>query len=280
MHENEHNLLIVGLPDAGKTSFIHSVDDVLQNATTSDCLRSYALATDRTYLEEEKPQFRAGKKLKPTDRTPQAIPPELLFEHPATGLRGRLFLPDLGGEIFQDQWIDRRWFLSYRDDLKKLSGALVFVRADVPAANQELLGVLAQFPKGGPKHAAFDPKKASPQAQIVDVLQFIAIKGEFSRPLKVAVMISAWDTVEKPSNLQPKEPAAFLAREWPLLDQYLECNEDQFTSRIYGVSALGGTEEELKGLRKLPPQDRVKIVDDSGSSKDLTRPLRWLLGLD
>src|ERR1051325_8787877 len=116
MNPNEHNVLIVGLPEAGKTSFIQAVDDLLQSPTTNDSLRSYGLAPDRTYLELKKPQCRAGKKLKHTERNPRGSPPELLFEHPATSLRGRLFLPDLSGEVFQDQWIDRNWTESYRDD--------------------------------------------------------------------------------------------------------------------------------------------------------------------
>ena len=77
-----------------------------------------------------------------------------------------------------------------------------------------------------------------------------------------------------------QDPRAFLAREWPLLDQYLRSNAETFVRKVYGVSALGGTEEELKELSRVPPQDRVNLVEDTQSSKDLTRPLRWLLKLD
>jgi hypothetical protein len=280
MSENDYNLLIVGLPETGKTSFIHAVDDLLQNPPTTAALRSYGLALDRTYLERDKEKYRAGGSLKHTERSLQEAPPELWFEDPVTKHKGRLFLPDLRGEIFQDQWTDRKWTQSFRDDLKTISGALAFVRADMPASNQELLGKMATLAPSGAQPAPFDPNKASSQVQLVDVLQFIASKGPIPHPLKVAVMISAWDTVEKPANKQPKTPSMFLAKEWPLLDQYLRANTSVFTSKIYGVSALGGTEAELKEMVRLPPQDRVKLVEDTQSSKDLTRPLRWLLGLD
>ena len=158
---------------------------------------------------------------------------------------------------------------------------LVFVRADTPASNQEMLGVMATLPENEGKPVPWDPRKASQQVQLVNVLQFIAVSGEISRPLKAAVLISAWDTVEKPANRQPKNPDLFLNREWALLDQYLRANRDTFVTSIYGVSALGGNEEELRGeLGKLPPPDRVKLVEGTESSKDLTRPLRWLLALD
>ena len=134
MDENEHQLLVVGLPETGKTSYIHAVDDLLQSPPTPEALRSYGLARDRSYLERDKQRFRAGRKLVHTERSLQEAPPELWFEDPITGRRGRLFVPDLRGEIFQDEWTDRRWTESYSNDLKTISGVLVFARADTPGA--------------------------------------------------------------------------------------------------------------------------------------------------
>ena len=277
MEDNTHTFLIVGLPEAGKTSFILAVDDLLQQPQTAESLRSYGLADDRSYLERFKAVYRRGEKLKKTERNLQGPPPELLFEDPISGQNGRLFLPDVSGEVFQDQWVDRKWEISYKHDLNGLGGLLLFVRADVPATNQEILGELTKLPIDERKAIPWDPKKASPQVQLVEVLQFIATRGSLSSPLKIAVLISAWDTVLKPGNLQPKEPEPFMAREWPLLDQYLRTNERSFTTRIYGVSALGGTEEELKTLNDIPPQERVRIFYGNQVSRNLTLPLQWLM---
>ena len=79
---------------------------------------------------------------------------------------------------------------------------------------------------------------------------------------------------------QAPTPDKFFRKDWALLAQYLAGNSRTFDFRVYGVSALGGTFEELKELRKLPPAERVKIVEDSAQSRDLTRPVRWLLELD
>lgn len=280
MEENDYQLLIVGLPEAGKTSFIHVLDDLLQRPQSPDALRSYGLAPDRTYLERDKEKFRGGKKIVHTHRSLEEAPPELWFEDPKTARKGRLFLPDLRGEIFQDQWIDRRWAESYRDNLKNVRGILLFIRADTPASNQELLGVMVNMRKDARKPLSWEPRKASPQVQLVDVLQFIDTRGTITRPMKLAVMVSAWDTVDKPDNMQPKDPASFVTREWPLLDQYLRANSATYLSRVYGVSALGGTKEELRELSRLPPQKRARIVDGAVSGNDLTRPLRWMLSLD
>jgi GTPase SAR1 family protein len=279
MEEHDYQLLIVGLPEAGKTSFIHALDDLLQRPQSPDALRSYGLALDRTYLERDKKTFRAGKKIVHTHRSLEDAPPELWFEDPKTKRKGRLFIPDLRGETFQDQWTDRRWAESYRDDLNKIRGILLFIRADTPASNQELLGAMVTMRKDTANPLPWEPRKASPQVQLVDVLQFIDTRGNITRPIKLALMVSAWDTF-KPDSKQPKDPGSFVTREWGLLDQYLRANSSTYLSKVYGVSALGGTEEELKELSRLPPQKRARIVDGLVSGNDLTRPLRWMLGID
>ena len=124
-------------------------------------------------------------------------------------------------------------------------------------------------------------EEASKQVKLVDLLQFVAELRE--RPLRIAVAISAWDLVEQTAERHtPKDPSLFLSKEWPLLAQYLEGNSDAFPFRVFGVSARGGgtTAEEIERLTKLVhPRDRVILVDGNHRSNDLTRPVRWLLGL-
>lgn len=278
MSATPQQLLIAGLADAGKSSFIHAVDDLLHHPAADDALRASGLAEDRIYLEKEKSSFRAGEELERTKRTPLGAPPELLFEDPKSGLKGRLFLPDVSGEIYRDQWVDRIWDKSYADSLKHVSGILLFARADLAASNAELLGPLIDPEKPVEAVKEWDPRNASSQVQLVDVLQFIATHGDFARPLRVGLIFSAWDTMAKMGEQAPT-PDAFLRTDWALLDQYLSTNVDTFTTKVYGVSALGGTREEMRELRKLAPSDRVKIVDGKDVSRDLTKPLRWLLKL-
>jgi hypothetical protein len=272
--------LIIGLPESGKTSFIQALDEILQNPPVPEALRTSGLAHDRSYLEKDKAKFRSGKKLDRTDRNVQGAPPELWFLDPSDNTDGRIFLPDLSGEIYRDQWVEREWSTRFRDDLLKIAGILAFVRADIPASNVELLGELLHVvPKQESTLRPWEPKKSSAQVQLVDVLQFVAGHRRIKKPLPLALLISAWDTIDKPGNNLPRDPSHFLAQEWPLVSQYLESNSETFVSRVYGVSALGGSEEELKELREIPPHERVKLVDKENSSRDLTRPLRWLLQL-
>jgi hypothetical protein len=279
MQTETSTFLMIGLPEAGKTSFLLALDEMLQEPPTTEALRGYGLAADRSYLERFKSVYRRGEKLKKTERKLQGAPTELWFEEPSSGKRGKLFLPDVDGELFQDQWADRQWELSYKDSLRNISGILLFVRADLQASNQEMLGELAALMPEESAKVPFNPKKASAQVQLVEVLQFIACSDLELPRLRVAVIVSAWDTVLKPNNLQPKHPARFLEREWPLIDQYLRTNPEHFQFEIYGVSALGGNEEELKVLSDLPPQQRVAIVHGDDQSRDLTLPLKWLMAV-
>ena len=127
------------------------------------------------------------------------------------------------------------------------------------------------------------------QVKLVDLLQFVAESGERAQPIRIAVILSAWDLVEKAQRIGPgmakelpKNPTRFLAHCWPLLHQFLESNEDVFCHRVFGVSARGGgnSPDEIERLTSIDqPSDRVILVDDEHRSKDLTRPIRWLLGL-
>lgn len=278
-------ILVVGLPETGKSSFIQALDEALKHPATVNDLRACGLAEDRTYIQKEKKDFLAGQKLGRTILPLEDTSVELLFEHPPTGRRGRLHLPDRKGEIFRNQWVNRQWDKEFRESLVSIAGALVFIRADENPRNDELLGILAKDAKEACKPGTtprpFDLKDASAQVQLVDVLQFIVGYGKFPQPLRVAVLISAWDTVgRQEGDVRPRKPAKFLEREWALLAQYLRTNPESFVPKIFGVSAYGAPPGELGPLLELPPHERSRLTDDTETVCDLGRPLRWLLEFD
>ncbi len=279
MGEHENRVLVVGLPETGKSSFIQALDEVLKHPATESDLKASGLAHDRSYIQSGKKDFFAGKKLGRNIRPAEDSSVELWFEHPPTARRGKLHLPDKRGEIFRDQWVNRQWEKDYRESLTGIAGALIFVRADEKSRNDERLGVLASEAHGsGGDPRPFELKDASAQVQLVDVLQFIVEWGEVPRPLRVAVLISAWDTVgQTQGDLRPRAPEKFLEREWALIAQYIRANPDRFTARIYGVSAYGGTPDELGELLEQAPHERVRLTEGTETTRDLTRPLRWLL---
>jgi len=283
MKNVDKTFLMIGLPETGKSSFIQALDEVLKNPQDSNSLCSDGLAQDRSYLNHGKADFVAGKQPDRTNLLNNSSV-ELLFEHPPTKMRGRLELPDKKGEIFLEQWITRQWEIDYRESLSKIDGALIFVRADGKSRNEERLGVLATQVGKSKKIVPWDIKQAGSQVQLVDVLQFMVDRSAVRKPLRTAVIISAWDTVgAHESDIRSREPAKFLEREWALLAQYLRANPEQFISKIYGVSAFGGEpskQKEVSPLAGRPPHERVQVCEGTETSSDLTRPLRWLLELN
>lgn len=280
METNEQRLLVLGLPETGKSSFIQALDEVLKHPSSPDALQADGLAHDRSYIQGGKPSFLAGKKLIRNDRQETTTSAELWFKHPPTGRRGRMYLPDEKGEVFRDQWVNRQWERAYRDSLAGIAGALVFIRADEKSRNEERLGLLAKAAIGSNKEQPFEMKAASAQVQLVEVLQFIAEHSHAPKPLRIAVLISAWDTLGGEGDLRPQVPDQFIQREWALLAQYLRTNPESFIPQVYGVSAYGGEPEKLGILAEIPPHERTRLVEGEEVSSDLTRPLLWLLQLD
>ncbi len=272
-------VLVIGLPETGKSSFIHALDEVLKNPASEADLRSYGLARDRSYLQKEKAQFLAGEVLGRTFLPEDDTNVEMWFEDPLTGRKGELHLPDKKGEVFRDQWINRQWEQEYRNSLSEISGALLFVRADLKSRNDERIGILATDVGATNTPAkAWDMKEASAQVQVVDILQFISEHSRVRKPLRIAVMISAWDTVGRSGDLRPKEPLQFLRTEWALLFQYLSANPESFTMKAYGVSAYGGPPGALGDLLDDAPHERASLTEEKTKNNKLTIPLRWLLG--
>lgn len=271
-------ILLVGLPETGKSSYVQAVDEALKHPPTSDDLCEYGLAPDRSYIHGIKEDFLSGRTLGRTDYKKTDTAVELWFEHPPTNMRGRLYLPDEKGELFSDQWKYRRWDQNYRDGLAEISGIIIFLRADGKARNDELIGALiGNVQTGTPRK--WDMQHASAQVQLVDILQFIVEHDDTPNPLRTAVVISAWDTVGSLGDNRPKHPERFLEREWALLYQYLDANSESVNYKIYGVSAYGGVPGDLGILAEKPAHERFWITDGLHRTPNLTDPIKWVLQL-
>jgi len=113
------------------------------------------------------------------------------------------------------------------------------------------------------------------QVQLVELLQFIAVRDYFKPPFRLALVISAWDKLKATGV----SPAKWFAQEVPLLFQFLKSNRKLFEYTIYGVSAQGGGYAETEKLTEVDPSERIDVVSSDGksSSHDLTEPLLWLM---
>ena len=296
----DSTLVMLGLVGTGKTNFLVALDVVLDHQADPDGLHHSELAADRAYLQPLREQWLRGEVLKHTSRQPPPPPHQLLVRHPVTGTSAGFYLPDLAGETFDAQFETRSFPLGFSERLQQAGGVFLFVHCNHNADHAILedpgfMELAPALPAASPppQSAVAEPdwrlEDASPQVKLVDLLQFIAEIGPQQRPLNIAVILSAWDLVENAPYLGPhaaaeipKDPAQFFSIHWPLLDQFLRGNTEMFRIRVFGVSARGGgnTPEEIARLTKFDrPSDRILVVDGSHRSNDLTRPVRWLLGL-
>ena len=285
----ESGILLVGLVGTGKTNFLVGLDVVLDNQVDPNGLVHSDHAADRAYVQPLREQWLRGEELQHTSRQAPPTPHQLLVHHPASGTHATFHIPDLAGETFDAQFVTRSLPQGFGLRMQQATGLILFLHCG-HEADHDLLEhpqfmdaeSTTEAPSITPVQASnWSIEQASKQVKLVDLLQFVAELREV--PLRVAVAIAAWDLVEKAAaGLVPKDPSLFLAKQWPLLAQYLESNRDAFPFRTFGVSARGGgtSAEEIERLTKLVhARDRVIIVDGDHRSNDLTRPVRWLLGL-
>jgi len=287
----ESAILLVGLAGTGKTNFLVGLDVVLDNQSDPNGLVHSDHASDRAYVHPLREQWQRGEELDHTSRQSPPTPHQLLVHHPASGAHTTFHIPDLAGETFDGQFVTRSFPHEFGLRVRNAAGLILFLHCDHEGDHELHDHPFFTDPKpptqGGAILSAAGPtadwsiEQASRQAKLVDLLQFIAALRDL--PIRVAVAISAWDLVENAAvGLMPKEPPLFLTQRLPLLAQFLECNRKAFPFHIFGVSARGGgtTPEEIARLTSLVhARDRVFIVDGDHRSNDLTRPVRWLLGL-
>src|SRR5690606_8159520 len=116
----------------------------------------------------------------------------------------------------------------------------------------------------------FEYKTSPTQVLLVDLLQLISERAK--TPLRMGVVVSAWDRVQDIFD----SPKKFLSSRYPLLDQFLETNTDSFEFCVRGLSSTGGQlPDDAERLKKLPVSERVSVVSEDSTTRDLTKLLEW-----
>jgi len=296
------SLLAIGLPEAGKTTFLAALWHVSEREEVPGSLRLEKISDNAKHLNSIKDDWLSFTKVVRT--VPGQEQYATLWLRDEAGTIGEVVFPDLSGESFQGAWKERHWTNEYDQLVASAEALLLFVHPDTlkePYTIAEMQKIAeAAFPepaveapmreaaldeddvdKEPPKTTEeWDPEKAPTQVQLVELLQFVDQRNKAKRPLRVAVIVSAWD-LEK--NDYPGETGArtWLETRTSYLDQYLKSNFEQFTVRVYGVSAQGG---DLKADRELlmnfeKAADRILIEGPDCRPHDISEPVRWCLGL-
>jgi hypothetical protein len=280
------NIVLMGLPATGKTSFLAALWYLVQHSQVASSLRLEKLEGDSKYLNQISNAWAAYEPV-PHTRIDSETVVSMLLKDVQTNQTLKLSFPDLSGESFTLQWTMRQFTRGYDAFLRSASGGILFVNPlqylkpiRIDQANPLIEEILGGEQKQEPLQdrsaplKTWNPERTPTQVQLVDLLQFISGRDYFAPPFRLAVVISAWD---KPSQLN-MSPVEWLAKEFPLFHQFLSSNQKVFDTAIYGLSAQGGDYSQRDALMDKTPSDRIEVVGIGiNNSHDLTEPLQWLM---
>lgn len=282
------NLVFLGLPGSGKTTFLAALWHVLDDRSSETNLTLEGWSGNRTYLNQIAADWQACSQVQRTKLEPEELVALSLAS--AAGTTFELTVPDLSGEAFEQQLLDRKMAVGHHGSIQRATGLVLFVHPRVNEGTQltysrRLQAVIDGAPAPRTEAAStaasssiepWSVEKLPTQVKLVELLQF-ALDG-IPRKVRIAVVLSAWDLVEKTFAGAPHE---YLAREMPLLQQFLESNDDLFEHTVFGVSAQGGditVDEQKKALLELVDAlKRIKVLHGTEVSQDITKPIAWLL---
>jgi len=268
---------IIGLPRSGKTTFLAALWHLLDGGETETQLVIDRLVGDHTYLNAIVESWRRCDEV---PRTSRAMIPDITMhlKHKQTGQPVALAFQDLSGESFEDQLASRRCSQNYVDLHSRAGGILLFINVDRGQDGMTMHDIGPAI-AGDDASLTSDAREWSPdvvpeQVKLVELLQCLQRAPFYRRRRRLVVALSAWDVIPQGGP----SPTEWLAREMPLLDQFIRANRQSFEARIYGISAQGGDfkSERRSELLHSVPSSRVECHGHDAAIHDISAPLVWL----
>ena len=289
------SIIVCGLPEAGKTTYLAALWNVLQEPEVRrQHLASYRETTTITNMYARFTANGSTERRQVRTEQDERKPVGLDFPDPwmssSEGHRFSVEFPDLGGEIFSTLWEERYCDEDIANLLSNRSGVILFVHADKIVKPRHLINELTDNELMGEQGAneesvPYTPVLSPCQVKIVDLLQSFQRGAIAGRVGRLSVVISAWDRVAV-GDLMPER---HLATHLPLLDQYLKYGAHQWEPAIFGISAQGADYVSSNHEGALPqplaeicrldhPYERIRVIYGELEDHDLTRPIAWVSG--
>jgi hypothetical protein len=289
----QHKVLVVGLPQTGKTTFLAALWDVVGSGEVKGSLRLVRLEGEKQHLNDLRDLWADCHKIPRTQVANEKVV-SMLLSNAASGVTSEVSFSDMSGESFEKQWTERVWTRAYEDLIREVTGVLLFVHPEAVheaplirdarglikrLTGDEPSGVTRANLEGPGEHSIpAEPRYAATQVQLVELLQLIRWQKRAADGLRVGVIVSAWDLVDGVESR--KSPELWLRERLPLLHQYLVAHSDATPFLVFGVSAQGGDlDKDVDRLRMShQASDRILVVQGRQRSRDITLPVRWAMG--
>ena len=268
-------LALIGMPQTGKSTFLGALWALVQSPL-EQTVSEAAFSGDRSYIQRLAEQVARGEEIDRTGvDTNEAMAVELAFESLGSA---DVLIPDTSGESLRVLVEQRLWHPRLRAACEEATAIALFVhpaRLRVP----QPLSLLDGFERESATPDAQEPvsfdvhEHAATAAELIDVFENVTELCRESWPIRLAVIISAWDRVDGDPT-----PQEWLATRLPAVLATIESNPDIAALEVFGVSAQGGpleAREEL--LTRGEICDRVYARDRAGQPVSLVAPVRWAI---
>ncbi|MCI7173691.1 MAG: hypothetical protein ACLU17_19110 [Phocaeicola vulgatus] len=274
MMENTKKCLIVGLPNAGKSTYIGAFWAIEKDGGTGHKLTCKEYPSDTTYLDALKKSWLEQTVVSRTvNIEPQEI--HLKLHSETTGNTLELHIPDFKGEVFQRilsnnviekavQWCRETdcilYFIKYaKEDI---------LQDEIPQTSESIEPVQTEFART--ESTTMQIEDISEWTQNIMLLKYLHTQVDHNIPL--AICISAWDKVN--TNL-PIE--SWIESKHPFLYNFIR---HHFTNvKYYGVSAQGleYKDEKFDEYQRLTELKQRAYVYTDNKSHDITEPFDFLI---
>ena len=274
----EKKCFIAGVPDAGKTTYIAALWDIIKRGGNDLELQFTTSPENSSYLNEIWEYWVSMNKIE-RSKTPVPDDIKINVKRKSDDEELELDIPDFMGEQFQ-KIIDHtlpenigRW-IEQSDRMVYLINTLDDVSKD-DLEEDETEEAIVDRTEERQKAPRLAPEKMLEASQNMMVLKYIA---SHSKMQKMAIGLSAWD-LKMTANLTPEE---YLRQRSPVLYNFIKWHFKEVV--FFGVSAQGfdykdKNEKAAEMREKARKSNRAFIAFDTEKdlSPDLTKPLNFLI---
>lgn len=267
--ENIRKCLIVGLPSAGKSTYIGAFWAIEKDGGTNHKLTCKEYPSDTTYLDALKKNWLEQNIVERTlNIEPQEICLKLHSE--VTGNALELYIPDFKGEVFQRilsnnaaekavQWCNETDCILY---------FIKYTNEDI--LQDEIPQTTATHEPTQRETTAMQIIDISEWTQNIMLLKYLHTHVDSDIPL--AICISAWDKVSTELSIE-----SWVKSKHPLLYNFIQ---EHFSNvKYFGVSAQGleYKEEKFEEYQRLTELKQRAYVYTDKKSHDITEPFEFLI---
>ncbi|MFZ2960966.1 MAG: hypothetical protein WA705_29145 [Candidatus Ozemobacteraceae bacterium] len=280
MKVERNDILLVGLPESGKTTFLAALWHLLVSKKIPTALSLGSLPHSREYLNGISGKWGRFFQI---DHTPTEEFKEISLQLKDSEVELELNVPDMSGETWSSIWTTRTCAKKIVKLSQASTGLMLFLHAgkirpsiDI-GTNNAMIEALGGVPSDS-NVTPWSPEKTPIQVVLVDILQTLAMAPLGNVERRLAVNISAWDKAVE-LGISPPE---FLKKYCPLLHQFLNFGGRFSAVKVFGISAQGGDLHSVEDAKRIKAEDvpskRILVIDQERTHHDLTEPIKWVIG--